>query len=56
MDVLGILFSVQHFIVLRKGFSPPQPTPLDDLEANPRSVVKFMAKTIFTEEFIKNNS
>ncbi|MCS7139838.1 MAG: alpha/beta hydrolase [Candidatus Nezhaarchaeota archaeon] len=34
---------------------PPQPFPIDDLEANPRRAAEFMAWTIFTEEFIRNN-
>jgi pimeloyl-ACP methyl ester carboxylesterase len=44
------------FCGAKKGvLPPPQPVPLDDLEANPRKVMEFMARAIFTEEFIKNN-
>ncbi|MEM0232915.1 MAG: alpha/beta hydrolase [Candidatus Nezhaarchaeales archaeon] len=44
------------FCGARRGvLPPPQPVPLDDLAENPRKVMEFMAKTIFTEEFINNN-
>jgi pimeloyl-ACP methyl ester carboxylesterase len=44
------------FCGARKGvLPPPQPVPLDELETNPRRVMEFMAKTIFTEEFVRNN-
>jgi len=44
------------FCGARKGvLPPPQPVPLDELEANPRKVMEFMASMIFTEEFIRSN-
>jgi len=44
------------FCGARKGvLPPPQPVPLDELETNPRKVMEFMARAIFTEEFIRDN-
>ncbi|MEM4919988.1 MAG: alpha/beta hydrolase [Candidatus Nezhaarchaeales archaeon] len=44
------------FCGARRGvLPPPQPVPLDDLAENPRKVMEFMARMIFTEEFINSN-